>query len=306
MIAEGLRDALTLVGRPLSTFESVLDLGCGCGRVLRWFQEEARTTRFHGSDISGSAIEWNRRHMPFARFDVNGKEPPLAHPDGSFDLVIAVSVVTHLSEELQLAWLAELKRVLRPGGLLLMTVLGDDSSEQRLTGRDLEAYRAKGQDAFHSRAYVERVWSRFLPLRAYLRNGPMYVQDLVVLEKPVESGGGNVPYVRLDMPLCNVGAPPLGSVIEGKALPIFGTAFFPKGGAVNIDVRVDGRSIGILPAAVESPAVGDAFPAWPSAARSTFEGRLPLGPVRSGPHALALYAGAADTVALASSYFFTP
>lgn len=322
MVAQGLRDVLAFVGRPLSTFKSALDLGCGCGRVLRWFQDDARATGFHGSDISQGAIDWSREHMPFARFAVNGMEPPLRYPDGSFDLVIAVSVVTHLSEELQLAWLAELKRVLRPGGLLLMTVMGDDTTAQRLTGADLDAFRRKGhhyqrvkagglhglpdfyQDAFHSREYVERVWSRFFRLRAYVRNGPLYLQDLVVLENSDPAGKGP-PYIRLDLPVCNLGAPTIASIVQGDMLPIFGTAFYTKGGAIRVDVRVDGRSIGGLPADVDSPPVGRAFQAWPAAERSTFEGLLPLGRLRSGPHTLAVYANA-DRVAAVSSYFFTP
>jgi SAM-dependent methyltransferase len=324
MVAQGLREALALVGRPLSTFSSLLDLGCGCGRVLRWFQDDARTTRLYGSDISDGAIAWDREHLPFAQFDVNGEEPPLAYPDGSFDLVIAVSVVTHLSEELQLAWLAEVKRVLRPGGLLLMTVLGDDGSTQRLNGQDLAEYLEKGhhykrvedgglhglpdfyQDAFHSRAYVERVWSRFLKLRAYIRHGPLYTQDLVVLENVPGHRGECGPYIWMELPICSIGAPAIGSTVAGDVLPMFGSAFSPRGGTVQVDVWVDGRRIASVPANLESaPGIARAYPAWPSAARSTFEGRFPIKGLSSGPHTLTM-TGSTNLVAASSTYFFTP
>jgi SAM-dependent methyltransferase len=320
-VAQGLREILAHLGRPLDSFESVLDLGCGCGRVLRWFEEEARTVRFHGSDISKGAIEWDRKHIPFARFDVNGVDPPLAHPDGAFDLAFAISVVTHLSEELQLAWLEELKRVLRPGGLLLMSVQGDDTSTQRLDGADLEAYRRKGhhfkrikagglhglpdfyQDAFHTREYVERVWSRFFRVKAYVRHGPLYTQDLVVMEKaPADLGD---PILSLDLPVCSIGAPTLGSLVRGDFLPAFGSAFDPRRpGPLGVVLWVDGKRVGSVPAAIDSPAFAKAFPAWPSAARCTFEGLFPIKGLPSGPHVLRLSTGT-DPVAGASTYFFT-
>ena len=324
MVARGLVEALAAIGRPIAGFKAVLDLGCGCGRVLRWFQDLAPGTTLHGSDISARAIKWNRAHMPFARFEVNGKEPPLPYPDGAFDLVMAVSVVTHLSEELQFAWLRELARVMRPGGVLLMTVHGDDTSRQRLgAGEDRSAYERKGhhymkvasgglhglpefyQDAFHTRAYVEREWSRFFAIRAYVRHGPMYSQDLVVLEKA--AGGGSAPsYELIDLPFCTIAAPSAASTVTGDELPIYGTSFYPAGGNADVDVRVDGRSLGILPARIESPEVGKEFPDWPSAARSTFEGRLPLGPLAPGPHVLTLHTGGEYRIAASSSYFFTP
>jgi hypothetical protein len=288
---------------------------------MRWFQEEARTASFHGSDISAGAIEWDREHMGFARFHVNQPEPPLDHPDGAFDLIIAVSVVTHLDEDLQLAWLAELKRVLRPGGLLLMTVLGDDASTQRLEGRDLEAYRKKGhhykrvqrgglhglpdfyQDAFHTRDYVERVWSRHLTLRAYVRHGPMFMQDLVVLENvpgaPPECG----PYTWLELPVMSIGAPTLGSVVTGTQLPAFGSAFRPLGGVVKVDLAVDGRRFASALANVDSPQVGRSYPDWPSADRSTFEGMFTLPELASGPHVLSV-SGLTNVVRGTSTYFF--
>jgi SAM-dependent methyltransferase len=102
---------------------SVLDFGCGCGRVTRYWLGTG--TRVAGSDLNEDAVEWCRRNLPFARFELNGLAPPLAFDDGAFDLVYGLSVFTHLPEELQVAWLHELSRVLRPGGRLLLTTHGD-------------------------------------------------------------------------------------------------------------------------------------------------------------------------------------
>jgi SAM-dependent methyltransferase len=105
-------------GRP----ESVLDFGCGCGRVTRyWLGTGAHVA---GSDLNEDAVEWCRKNLPFARFEENGLAPPLDFEDAGFDLVYGLSVFTHLPEELQIAWLHELSRVLRPGGRLLLTTHG--------------------------------------------------------------------------------------------------------------------------------------------------------------------------------------
>ena len=91
---------------PLAEKDSVLDFGCGCGRVTRYWTEFAGTVS--GGDVSAKAIEWCRVNMPFARFELNRLEPPLAFADESFDLVYALSVFTHLTDELQLDWRDEL------------------------------------------------------------------------------------------------------------------------------------------------------------------------------------------------------
>ena len=70
-------------------------------------------------------VEWCRRNLAFAEVAVTELSPPLPYADESFDLMYAFSVFTHLTEELQRTWMAECRRVLRPGGYLLMSTLGE-------------------------------------------------------------------------------------------------------------------------------------------------------------------------------------
>jgi SAM-dependent methyltransferase len=114
-------DAITAHVR-VADLTSVLDFGCGCGRVTRYWDGFAG--RVSASDVNADAIAWCRRHLSFARFEQNRLAPPLAFEDESFDLVYALSVLTHLTAELQLTWRDELKRVLRPGGALIVTTHG--------------------------------------------------------------------------------------------------------------------------------------------------------------------------------------
>ena len=78
----------------------------------------------HGCDYNGELVEWCGANLPFLRATVNGLKPPLPYVGGSFDLVYALSVFTHLHEDLQRGWRDELHRVLAPGGLLLVTTHG--------------------------------------------------------------------------------------------------------------------------------------------------------------------------------------
>jgi SAM-dependent methyltransferase len=110
---ESVRDlerTLGIAGRSLESFESILDFGCGCGRMLLWMAELAGRRALHGTDVDAEAVAWCREHLPYVDVTVNDADPPLAHPDGAFDLVLAHSVFTHLDEARQDAWLSELHR----------------------------------------------------------------------------------------------------------------------------------------------------------------------------------------------------
>lgn len=107
----------------------VLDFGCGAGRVLRQFALLAPGAELHGCDLHAPSVDWiNERLSPPLQAFVPVEGEPLPRPDGYFDLVYGVSVFTHLDAFNWAGWLLELHRVLRPGGLLLLSYLGESQA----------------------------------------------------------------------------------------------------------------------------------------------------------------------------------
>lgn len=182
---------------PVAEVRSVLDFGCGCGRVLRYWREH--DGRVAGSDRDDGAVDWCRRNLPFANVARNDLEPPLAFEDESFDLVYALSVFTHLTEELQRAWRDELRRVLRPGGRLLLTTHGRSylprlESDERnrfeegeLVVRWSDLPGSNLCSAYHPEAYVRSTLADGFELLTIdpegARGNP--TQDVVVLRRPL-------------------------------------------------------------------------------------------------------------------------
>ena len=128
--ADDINAALVRFGIDLGSHRAILDFGCGCGGTLVWLHDLAPTASISGTDIDANAIGWCRANLPFARFATNEALPPLSYPDAAFDLAIAVSVFTHLDEDYQFRWLAELRRVIKPGGTCVITLHGPQSWNQ--------------------------------------------------------------------------------------------------------------------------------------------------------------------------------
>ena len=106
----------------------VLDFGCGAGRVLLHFLDEASAGELWGCDIDAPSVAWlERQWSPPLRVFRNEPVPPLPLPDGSFDLVWALSVFTHILDAWS-AWLLEIHRILTDGGLFIATFIGEGAS----------------------------------------------------------------------------------------------------------------------------------------------------------------------------------
>lgn len=126
----------------------VLDFGCGPGSlVARFAAVLGPEGRFRGLDIHTPSIEWCRRafahdtRFSFERLDpaASGEWPATA---GSWDLVLAKSVFTHLLEPEAKRALAEIRRVLAPGGRAMITAFLFDHS--RFEGEELPWFPCPG------------------------------------------------------------------------------------------------------------------------------------------------------------------
>ncbi len=117
----------------------ILDVGCGCGRIARALAPDRSLQEleihYTGMDIDRASIEWCRRHIPplnprfqFYQADCSNRSYNphgsisadayvFPHPDSSFDLILLTSVMTHLLEQDMQHYLAEVSRMLAPGGV---------------------------------------------------------------------------------------------------------------------------------------------------------------------------------------------
>lgn len=94
---------------------SVLDLGCGVGLMSRYVGEHFG--ELHGVDIAPGVVERAASHFPEGKFQLyDGKRVPFE--DETFDVAFTVCVLHHVPPEQWASLVAEMARVLKPGGLL--------------------------------------------------------------------------------------------------------------------------------------------------------------------------------------------
>lgn len=197
--ADCIRGVLEKNGIDMRRLSAILDFGCGCGRILR-FWHDLKGPRIHGSDYNRDLVRWCQGHLPFAQFKNNKPFPPLAYEDEAFGLIYAISVFTHLAGEWQIPWMKELHRVCQPGGFVLITVHGEnhvarlpDEEREKFQSGKLAVIRKKHTGtnicgAYHPESYVRNVLAEgfsvidFLPLGAKDAN-----QDMYLLQRPALS-----------------------------------------------------------------------------------------------------------------------
>lgn len=201
-------------GREFADFSSILDWGCGSGRVTRYFAilDKLNIT---GADIDLNSIEWCKQNLPFGTFHKIPVQPPTQFKSASFDLLLGISVFTHLGEREQFLWLSELKRIAMKNGVLLMSVLGKTGMcRSQLPQRDVSALYDRGlletkidpvslalhgvspigpapyfveelgdvyRMTYHTEAFIRREWSKYFEIVDFLPGYLSNNQDLVVM-----------------------------------------------------------------------------------------------------------------------------
>lgn len=185
--------------------DKMLDWGCGSGRITGFFYFFSNIPLIYGCDIDKEAIVWAQKNFPKAQFSVNSPYPPTSYEAEQFEMVISFSVFTHLDRKNQMAWLKEMHRIMKPGGLFISTTHGmtagrtilnleqiqslvkegffDYGEDQRLAGIAPENYY---RAFFMTKEYVKKEWSPFFEIVEHKEHGASNYHDIVVLRKKTE------------------------------------------------------------------------------------------------------------------------
>ncbi|HET9198016.1 MAG TPA: class I SAM-dependent methyltransferase [Solirubrobacterales bacterium] len=177
-MCDSIQGALAAAGTPVERMRAILDFGCGCGRVARHWPRDAGL-EVYGCDYNPDLVAWCTANLPGVRATVNQLAPPTPYVTGSFDLIYALSVFSHLDAVLQRGWLAEFRRLLRPGGLLVVSVLGERmrhrlsvEEQRRFDCGELVVQRPRmaGRNlctVYHPRPCVETLLADFAEVRRF-------------------------------------------------------------------------------------------------------------------------------------------
>lgn len=182
----------------------ILDWGCGPGRVIRHLPVYAgKGCSFYGTDYNQQSVGWCKNNLPGIAFNDNTLDATLPYEDQFFDIIYGISVLTHLSEKMHYQWYNELIRILRPGGIMLVTTQGDNFRE-KLTESEMNEYdrgvlvvRGKVKEghrtysAFHPVAFMKGIF-RDVDILEHLVTPPVsnkwLPQDTWIIRKPNPQG----------------------------------------------------------------------------------------------------------------------
>ena len=193
-----IRDTLARHNLKIEHFTSILDFGCGVGRIMRHLSSTPGP-QWHGTDYNPQLVEWCRDHLKFSQFKVNTLSDKLAYADESFDFIYAYSVFTHLNERLQFFWMGELSRVLKPGGYIYFTTHGEyfvqgmKPDERELFEKGRPVIREEQQSgsnfcaSFHPPKYVHETLAKNLIVVDFVPGNEhgWSDQDIHLVKKPL-------------------------------------------------------------------------------------------------------------------------
>jgi SAM-dependent methyltransferase len=132
---------------------SLLEFACGYGRLTRHFVHMISPAKITGSDIDPRAVDF-----VIEKFGVRGfpstATPADLHHDRRYELIVVVSLFSHLPNDTWGPWLARMHSLLEDGGLLLFSTLGMHAWDVNIPEEDRAAYQT-GTEGFFYKASNE-------------------------------------------------------------------------------------------------------------------------------------------------------
>lgn len=199
--------------RPLSSFSDVLDFGVGAGRLARMFK--GFQGRYTGIDVDGKNIAWVGSALKHVTAIQTKPKRKLPFADQSFDLIISVSVFSHMNERDQFFYLQQIVRIAKPGAIIMLTIHGERALQRAETEekifkmlvvsqkaflRESHALKTKGFGfirqwgghlnsllypygiTFISDSYIKAKWAKYFEVKGIHHGAIHDFQDIVVLQ----------------------------------------------------------------------------------------------------------------------------
>lgn len=189
----------------------IVDFGGASGRVARFFSTLRPESKTIVADLNINHVDYITRYFPAntRALKLSG-QPQIMLPDASCDLVYAFSVFTHIDVYEQ-SWLAEIRRILKPGGYAYLTIHaesmwlniekyfafvplkenalfqslykpGEPMPQERLVFEYCDTTNEYNCNVYHHTDYIRREWAKWLDV-ADILDGIHYGQSAVVLRK---------------------------------------------------------------------------------------------------------------------------
>ncbi len=179
-------------------FSTVIDFGCGCGRVARLIKNHEFD--FYCVDIDKEHIDWVGDNLQYARAVHTTVETPLPFEDDTFDCIYSISVFTHITEEYHRFLLQELHRVTKPGGVIFITThseralelaqeeekvfkmldIREEDFNEAITGFKNNKYSFILQDRCHLTSEDYKYGITFIPHNYILENWNVLYKDITI------------------------------------------------------------------------------------------------------------------------------
>lgn len=119
----GLKEAAILEYAGLRDAQSLLDFGCGSGRLAWALGQKKMSIDYCGIDILKTFLRYAKKKSPPGYRFILNRSFSIPLPDASFDMAAAFSVFTHLMHHESYTYLEEIHRVVRPGGIVVFSFL---------------------------------------------------------------------------------------------------------------------------------------------------------------------------------------
>jgi len=176
----GLRDGMRLI-----------DLGCGSGRLATVLAKQTEI-RYHGIDIISDLLTYARSISPRNYIFTQVEKIEIPDYNENADVICAFSLFTHLLHEETFAYLQEVHRVLKPGGVLVFSFI-EFAMPSHWTVFESTLSQSKNGTRAHLNVFIERpaieVWAKHLgfKIERYIDG---HMGDVLPLPEPMVSPDG--------------------------------------------------------------------------------------------------------------------